>query len=162
MNLWDDISKKVSRGTKVVTKKSGELLEVTKIKMDVASERDKIGELYEEIGKMMYRDYKSGGLKHREAAEKCQLIDEHNYRIKKLNRKIVQIKGGSLCKKCGEVVEADQRYCHSCGRELESTPRVIDEGEDYKVEVENGSVCEKCGALTQEGSEFCPDCGNKV
>jgi RNA polymerase subunit RPABC4/transcription elongation factor Spt4 len=162
MGFWDDISRKVSYGTKVVTQKSGELFEIAKVRMDVASEKDKIGRLYEEIGKVMYKDYKAGNLKQKEIIEKCQLIDELNYKIKRLNQKVVQIKGGSLCRKCGEVVDASQRYCHTCGRELERAARVVDEGANYRVEVANGSMCGKCGALVQEGSEFCPSCGNKT
>lgn len=162
MNFWDDISRKISQGTKAVTQKSGELFEIAKVKMDVASEKEKISDLYEEIGKFIYSDYKKGNVKQEEIIEKCHLIDELNYKVKMLNQKVVQIRGGSLCRKCGEVVEASQRYCHVCGRELEGTTRVIDEGPHYKVEVANGSVCQKCGALAQEGSEFCPACGNRV
>ncbi len=161
MNFWDDLSRKVSQGTKVLTQKSGEMFEIAKVKLDVASEKDKIGKLYEEIGKIIYQDYKRGALKEGEVSDKCQLIDEMNYKIKRLNQKITLIKGGSLCRTCGQVVNSSQRYCHACGRELERLARVIEDRDDCRVEVANGSVCDKCGALIQEGSEFCPSCGKK-
>lgn len=162
MSFWDDISKKVAQGTKTLSQKSGELFEIAKVKLDVASEKDKIGRLYEEIGKTVYEDYKRGSLKEKSVMDKCQLIDEINFKINRLNRKMMQIKGGTLCKRCGEVVNSSQRYCHMCGRELEKLTRVVEEGEDFKVEVSNGSICGKCGALIQHGSEFCPSCGYKL
>ena len=96
MNFWDDISRKISQGTKAVTQKSGELFEIAKVKMDVASEKEKINDLYEEIGKFIYSDYKKGNVKQEEIIEKCHLIDELNYKVKMLNQKVVQIRGGSL------------------------------------------------------------------
>jgi RNA polymerase subunit RPABC4/transcription elongation factor Spt4 len=162
MSFWDDLSRKVSQGTRTLSQKSGELLEIAKVKLDIASEKGRISNLYEEIGRVVYEDYRKGNLKEKPVLDKCQLIDEIYYKINRLNRKVVQIKGGSLCEGCGEVVGASQRYCHMCGRELERANRVIRDGEDFRVEVMNGSVCGKCGALIQQGSEFCPSCGDKL
>jgi RNA polymerase subunit RPABC4/transcription elongation factor Spt4 len=162
MSLWEDISKKVSKGTKVVSQKSGELLEVTKIRLDMASEKDKIRKLYEEIGKAVYNSHKDGVRREAEIEANCQLIDEIQYKIRRLNQKIVQIKGGSLCKRCGEVVGSNQRYCHGCGRELELTSMVVADNDDYKVEISNGEVCKQCGALNQSGSDYCASCGKKL
>ncbi|MFA7216308.1 MAG: zinc ribbon domain-containing protein [Bacillota bacterium] len=162
MSFWDDLSRKVSQGTKTISQKSGELFEIAKVRLDIASEKDKIGKLYEEIGKSVYQDYKRGNMKEKQVMDKCQLIDEINYRINRLSRKAMQIKGGTVCKKCGEVVDSSQRYCHMCGRELEKFTRVVEEREDFRVEVSNGLVCSKCGVLVQEGAEYCPACGNRV
>jgi RNA polymerase subunit RPABC4/transcription elongation factor Spt4 len=162
MSFWDDLSRKVSQGTRTLSQKSVELFEIAKVKLDIASEKDKIGNLYEEIGRVIYQDYRKGNLKEKSVLDKCQLIDEIYYKINRLNRKVMQIKGGTLCKRCGEAVNASQRYCHMCGRELEQPTRVVGEGEDFRVEVLNGSVCGKCGALIQQGSEFCPSCGDKL
>jgi RNA polymerase subunit RPABC4/transcription elongation factor Spt4 len=162
MSLWDDISRKVTKGTKVVSQKSGELIEVTKIRLDMASEKDKIRKLYEDIGKAVYSSRKDGVRRESEIEANCQLIDEIQYKIRRLNQKIVQIKGGSLCKRCGQVVGPDQRYCHSCGRELELTGRVVADNDDYRVELSNGEVCKQCGALNQDGSEYCASCGKRL
>jgi len=162
MNFWDELSRKLSQGTKTLSQKSGELFEIAKVKLDVASERDKIGRLYEEIGKTVYEEYKRGGLKEKSVMDKCQLIDEIHYKINRLNRKLMQIKGGTLCRKCGEVVNSSQRYCHMCGRELEKVTRIVEEGEGFRVEVSNGAVCGRCGALMQQGAEYCPSCGDKL
>ncbi len=162
MCFWEELSGKISRGTKTLSQKSSELFDIAKVKLDIASEKDKIGKLYEEIGKSVYRDYKGGNLKEKQVMDKCQLIDEINYKINRLNRKVMQIKGGTVCGNCGEAVDSLQQYCHICGRKLERFTRVIEEEDDFRVEVSNGSVCGECGALVQEGSEFCPSCGKRI
>jgi len=162
MGFIDDISKKISKGTRIIGQKSGEVFEVTKVKLDIASERDKLEKLYEDIGKMVYEIHKEGSMEIPDISDKCRLIDEVQYKIKSLNRKIVQIKGGSLCKKCGEVVSPTQRYCQHCGRELEQVSSVVENKEDYRVEVSNGVVCKECGAFNEKGSEYCSSCGDEM
>ena len=86
MGFWEELSGKISRGTKTLSQKSSELFDIAKVKLDIASEKDKIGKLYEEFGKSVYRDYKGGNLKEKQVMDKCQLIDEINYKIIRLNR----------------------------------------------------------------------------
>jgi hypothetical protein len=162
MSFWDDIGKKVAQGTKIISQKSGEVFEITKVKLDIAAEKDKMAKLFEEIGRTIYENYKSDNLKSTDVVDKCQLIEEIEYKIKKLNQKVAQIKGGSLCRVCGEVVSSSQRYCHHCGRELEKSSRVIEDRDGYKVEVSNGEVCNDCGTLNQKGAEYCSACGKKL
>jgi len=162
MSIWDDIGKKVSQGTKILSQKSSEVFEVTKVKLDIAAEKDRINKLYEEIGKAVYENYKAGNPKSPDVTDKCQLIDEIEYKIKKLNQKTVHLKGGSICRDCGEIVNATQQYCHHCGRKLERTSRVVEDKDGYKVEVSNGEVCEDCGTLNQIGADFCSNCGKKL
>ncbi len=162
MSFWDDLNIKVAKGAKTLSQKSGELLAIARLKLDIASEQDKIGKIYEEIGRAVYEDYKLGNLKEKQVIEKCKLIDEISHRVEQLNRRAMQIRGGILCKECGEIVGASQVYCHICGRELGSFAKVVEEGEDFSIEVSNGLVCDKCGALVQEAAEFCPSCGKKI
>lgn len=147
MSLWDDLSVRLSRGAKTLSQKSGELFAVAKLKLDIAAEEDKIDRLYRDIGKFIYEDYKRGNLKERSVMDKCELINEITHRIEQLNRRAMQIKGGALCKSCGEAVGASQVYCHICGRKLGGPGKVVEEGKDFSIEVANGLVCDKCGAL---------------
>lgn len=161
MGFIDEIARKISKGTEIIGRKSGEMLEITKIKLDMASEKDKLEELYEEIGKAVYDTYKKGELQFPEVADKCKLIDDIHYRIRRLKQKIAEIKGGSICRDCGEVVSPTQRYCHQCGRKLEPVSTVVEDREGYKLEITNGVVCQDCGTLNEAGSQYCSSCGKK-
>lgn len=162
MGFIDNISKKVSKGTKAIGQKSGEIFEVTKIKLDIASEKDKLEKYYEDIGKIIYKSYKEGNMEIPEVSDKCQLIDEIQQKVKSLNKKIAQIKGEGICKECGEVVSSSQRYCHHCGRELEKVSPVVENEKEYRVEVSNGVLCKECGALNEKGAEYCSSCGKEM
>jgi class 3 adenylate cyclase len=48
-----------------------------------------------------------------------------------------------LCPSCGEGVDAEARFCASCGRPLAET-------------------CPSCGAVTKVGARFCASCGQRL
>ena len=60
LNLFGKkVSKTVTKTYKVATEKSGKLIEEAKLRMQIASENDKISEKLEEIGAAVYEDFKS-------------------------------------------------------------------------------------------------------
>lgn len=55
--MLKDVGKKVGKVAKDTTKKSGELLEKTKLKLKIKKEEDAIKELYTQIGMKYYNSY---------------------------------------------------------------------------------------------------------
>ena len=53
--------------------------------------------------------------------------------------------GGTVCKGCGTVLSAEERFCHVCGQKVEADP-----------------VCPGCGAKLHANSVFCSQCGTRV
>ena len=56
------------------------------------------------------------------------------------------------CPKCHAQMDANQRFCGSCGFDSESI-----EKETKQVKI----ICSKCGCELTEKCKFCPDCGKK-
>jgi len=56
------------------------------------------------------------------------------------------------CPKCHAQMEANQRFCGSCGFDSENI-----EKETKQVKI----TCSKCGCKLTEKCKFCPDCGKK-
>ena len=52
----------------------------------------------------------------------------------------------TTCSKCGETLNDDQRFCPSCGVDIDA----------YK-----NRSCAKCGAAIADGQTFCTECGAK-
>lgn len=55
------------------------------------------------------------------------------------------------CPKCGNAVDARQRFCGECGSEV--LPQV-------RNEVSASGACPECGACIPSGAKFCPVCGS--
>ncbi len=92
MPFFDNFSKKVSEAAKTAAKKSGDLVETTKINMAINSEEDKIKAAYTEIGRTIYRKYSAGENVDGDVISSCQEIKGFEDNIASLREKISQIK----------------------------------------------------------------------
>ena len=61
MTDFESAMKKVSDVLHAAARKSGEILENTKISYNISTERDKISKLQSKIGEKFYNIYKDGG-----------------------------------------------------------------------------------------------------
>lgn len=52
------------------------------------------------------------------------------------------------CKKCGEILEKNSKFCPSCGEKVEK-------------EIVIEKKCRKCGTAFKENEKFCSNCGEK-
>lgn len=115
MSVFDNITKKVAETAKVAATKANDIVEVTKLNINIASEEDKIKKIYSEIGKAVCDAYTNGedvggGLK--EYCEKIRAIEES---IEEMKKKILEMKNLKTCPGCSAELEADVAYCPKCG-----------------------------------------------
>ncbi len=68
-------------------KKSGELVEITKLNVNIGSEEDKIQKLYTQIGKSIYEKYSVSGAVDQDVLENCEAVKVHEQNIKALKKK---------------------------------------------------------------------------
>ena len=75
LNFWGkNVSKTVTKTYKVATEKSGKLIEEAKLRMQIASENDKISEKLEKIGGLVYEDFKAGNSAYADFEDICKEI----------------------------------------------------------------------------------------
>ena len=109
MAFMDDIKKVTSK----FAKKTGDMVEVSKINISISQEKDKISKLYSEIGKATYEQYKAGN--DVGFTDKCEIIVEHEATIQQLQQRIQEIKNVKNCISCGAVMELETAFCPQCG-----------------------------------------------
>ncbi len=99
------IAKTVEDGAVTVAKKSGKMVEVSKLNLNISSEKDNIDRLYKKVGEIVYEKYKNGEIIDRDLEEDCKAIVEADENIGKLQKKITTIKGKNEEALDEEVVE---------------------------------------------------------
>lgn len=154
LNLFGrKVSKTVTKTYKVATEKSGKLIEEAKLRMQIASENDKISEKLEEIGAAVYEDFKSGNSTYSDFEDLCKDIETSELSVQEMRNKILEMKKLKQCSVCGTEISNDDRYCAKCGAEQEV---IIEE------DIAETDKCPYCDAKLAKNATFCSACGTKL
>jgi ribosomal protein L37AE/L43A len=175
MPFLDNFSKKVSDAAKSAAKKSGDLVEVTKLNRAVAAEEEKIREIYLLVGKSVFSKVQDGQTFDDDLMGFCRQVAEINGNIEIIKEKILDIKDLNVCPACKFEVEQGLLFCPKCGSKIE-TRQTAEEPIQEQMPVQNlteqephleeqipaNKFCPSCGNKYVEGTLFCSSCGNKL
>lgn len=161
MAFFENLGKKVGEAAQAAAKKSGELVEVTKLNVNINSEEDKIQKQYLQIGKSIYEKYNASGVAEDEVKQFCETIKVHEQNIKTLRDKIAEVKGTKQCFSCGTEMEKTQVFCSKCGAKNEMAPEPFAAAAE-PAQQSAAVICPACGAALPAGSAFCTNCGAKI
>jgi Uncharacterized protein conserved in bacteria len=158
MAFLENLGKKVGEAAQAAAKKSGELVEITKLNVNIGSEEDKIQKLYTQIGKAVYDKYSATGESDTSVTENCEAIKLHEQNIKALKDKILEVKSVKHCVSCGTEMEKAQLFCSKCGARNEIVPTQ----DNTQSQAASSIACPACGAELTAGTAFCTACGTKI
>ena len=115
MTDFESAMKKVSDVIHAAARKSGEILENTKISYNISTEKDKMQKLQSKIGEKFYRIYKEGGVVPEAIVEELEKLAEIDETIRALEKTIADSKPFKFCSECGAKLELSDVYCAKCG-----------------------------------------------
>jgi DNA-directed RNA polymerase subunit RPC12/RpoP len=159
MAFLENLGKKVGEAAQAAAKKSGELVETTKLNVNINSEEDKIQKIYTQIGKTLFERYSATGVADDDVKESLEAVKVHEQNIKALKDKIMDVKGTKPCINCGTEMDKAQIFCSKCGakNDLPAAETFTEAPQDAAT-----IACPACGSVLQPGSAFCTNCGTKV
>ena len=131
MDFLNKLGKKASETYQVTKEKTAKFSSELKLKWKINEAKNKIANLYEEIGEHVYNQYKTNldeGKK--ELEEKCEEISKQFDEIAKLETEILALKEVKKCVECKQEINKKDDFCPKCGKEQ---PR---ENVEEKVEVQ--------------------------
>lgn len=112
--ILSDIKKTVDGAVK----KSGELVEITKLKLSISDKKNQIDARLKALGKLVY-DASGPEYSEQEGAE--SLISELNElysQLKELEERLASLKSEIICPKCGKSCSEESAFCPKCGAKL--------------------------------------------
>jgi chromosome segregation ATPase len=112
---FSNYAKTLSKTADIAIKKSEELLNISKINIEISSIQSSIEHLYTEIGERIYKRYEKGKFSDHELEEYFKGINKYKKELKELKKQIYQIKDKKACKNCGAEVNSQTKYCPACG-----------------------------------------------
>lgn len=163
MPFKDSISKfakQAAEGAKTAAKKSGDMVEITKINMQISSTEDKIKDIYSEIGKVVFIKFELGKEVDPDTLDLCNQAAEIKSNIEVLRQKIQELKNIKVCPGCGYEINDSTVFCPKCGAKCNVVEETVVKPQQQAVTYR---TCPNCGTTTSDTSgEFCPNCGTKL
>jgi ribosomal protein L40E len=153
--------------------KTGEVVEVSKMKLQIAQQRAELSKAYEKLGAMVYDMMKSDS-QDSSAIDVC--IDEIDFifsKIAEAESKVNELRKVSICEACGAEVALDACFCSKCGAKIERPEPAAEEEVVVEVEADDDDsiveeiieeaeevveeVCETVEEIVEEVSECCEE-----
>jgi len=120
MDMFDSFMEKAKGAYDVAAKKTGELVEISKIKLECVKVNNEIKRLYEKLGSAVYSMVKANFENQDVIDSITEEIDESLAKLSKLNEKLSDIKNINICSVCGCKNPEDNYYCSKCGTRIKS------------------------------------------
>ncbi|MDR1254324.1 MAG: hypothetical protein LBJ95_04880 [Oscillospiraceae bacterium] len=118
MGLFEEVVVNAKSILGNASKKAGKLIDVSKLRIDLAETHGKISKKLEELGEIIYNNYKQGGNESNNTNILFNEIDELYFTFNKVKEQLSHIRNKVICKKCSFENEQNSVYCSKCGAEL--------------------------------------------
>jgi predicted amidophosphoribosyltransferase len=131
--------------------KTKDMTDIARINSLISDEEKKINGVYTQLGKfyatLHANDYES------QFAGMMIAIKEAEMNISLYKKQILDIKGVTICEKCGSEVAKSVLFCNVCGSQMPKT-----EFNDFS----NSTRCSSCGVMVPKDVRFCTNCGKPM
>lgn len=134
---WDDLGQlgrrvadTISDAADTVGKKTGEVVEVQRIKNQIGQQERANEKDFLDMGKMIFEKHKSGETVDPAFAAVCEQIESRLDEIREAEKKIVEIRGNGFCRECQTPLAKGMAYCPTCGAKVETEEDSIFEEDD--------------------------------
>lgn len=150
MTIFNNLKRGATDAANKAAKKTGEITNIAKLTMNIKNAETKLGDVYEEIGRLFYTAERTGEDCTSEIAANIMKADKIKADIANFKAEIAVLRNVIVCENCGNEVNADYAFCNFCGNKIEKPVVGTEESEE--------EVCECCECGEEEAEECCCEC----
>lgn len=118
MGMFEDVFEKAKSVADMAGKKTGELVEISKLKISAADVQSKINREFQELGTLVYTASKEHADCTESVHERAEAIDTLYTELSELNEKISELRRMKKCPECESANPEDANFCLNCGAKL--------------------------------------------
>ena len=115
MDSFDKTVQKAKDVLDIAVNKTGEFVNVSKLKISVANLNNKLEKAYAELGKEQFKALKDANVENPKTVAAIFEIKGIISEIKELLDEIDKVEGKITCPKCGFKAPAKSAFCNKCG-----------------------------------------------
>ncbi len=148
MGIFEDLYIKMRDGIYKVGDKTGKLLNISKIKIEMAEKKNLIFEKYKLIGKYVYDMYNNDEkFEFEDIMDWLEEIKNLKLSMKECERRLHRAQDKLFCSYCSHKNESDAIFCGKCGKrisfsgnkEKSNDPENSESSEEVENEKENNA-----------------------
>ena len=118
MTFFDDALNKTREAIDVVSKKTGEVVNVQKLKFEASSVESKRDKDFKKLGQLVFAQLRDSEALTAEMRGVIADINEKNQKINELEREIAKVQNRRLCPECNTVIGENALFCQNCGKKV--------------------------------------------
>lgn len=118
MAMFEDVLSRAKFVAQSAGKKTEEMVEIAKVKIQIGDLRREISSLYEGLGRLVY-DSRRSEESVDELVDACvEQLDEQLAALARLEERVMESKNVIRCEACGNLNAQDASFCNKCGAKL--------------------------------------------
>ena len=147
MTIFDDVVVNAKTAASAVSKKAGELYDLSKLRITLASLRSDLNKQYQALGEAVYCEASEEEI----GIIKAEISDVKQ-NISDVEKILAVSKNTIKCPQCGQKLNKNVSFCYTCGAAVpkEPTPKCTNCGSEL---VNDAAFCYKCGAKIKKSAE---------
>ena len=118
MGILDDVVINAKSAAEAVGKKAGQIVDVSKLRINVAELNAEISKRYEALGEYVYETCREQLAEDAEAVGKMGQLDELVNQRNAVTKELVDKQNKVVCPTCGKQSPSTALYCSNCGTKL--------------------------------------------
>lgn len=110
------LKKTITKTAQTAVKKSGEMVEITKIHLAITEAEASFDKTLRELGEAVYEAYKNDAPPSVSLDEKCKEADDKAEVLESLRQKLNAAKNLKMCPACKNSTDSSASFCPDCGQ----------------------------------------------
>lgn len=138
MDILDKIGKVAEETCKGAADKTNRLAKEAKFRMKIGEKKNKISDIYEEIGKKVYKHHIEPEIEiENDIKDDCSMIDLYSQEIDEARQEILKLKEKKQCPNCYKQIDEEYKFCPDCGTKQKQTQQILEkEQEQFEQKTE--------------------------
>ena len=99
-------------------KYTGNYTKQVRLKLRMAEKKNRIEDIYTNIGEKIYREYVLGEEVTKDLVSECESIDKLSEEVEYCRMEILKLKDKIQCRECHREIHSEYKFCPVCGANL--------------------------------------------